>query len=444
MNLFRAYDLRGVYPDEINEKIAERVGKALGTFLQGKETVCVGFDTRPSSPALFKSLVSGLISTGCDVISLGMVPGPVTYFFAWRNKIFGCYLSASHNPVEWNGIKFFKPNGVSFTEELRLLERIYSSEKFIRGDGRLKEERNAIKDYTSFLKTKIGKLEGRIVTDFLGGSGIASAGTFKELGLEIIPLHDKPDPSLYGFHRLEPWGDLLKTAKEVVKKEKANFAVLFDCDADRSVFLDSHGNFINPSVMSTIFIENILKERKGGKIVVTYDCASELENFVKKNNGKLIWNRIGHNFIEKRLIDEKALFGVEESSHFYFNTFYPFSDGTLSTLYLCKILNETGKKLDELAVQSKFKPIEKLYVDAGSDEKKLKVVEKIKKEFPKAIDITDGVKIELNKVEWVLIRASQTLPEINICAEGKDKKRLREIVEKYKKIVEEKLRELNE
>ncbi|MEM5791056.1 MAG: hypothetical protein QXP77_03350, partial [Candidatus Aenigmatarchaeota archaeon] len=230
-------------------------------------------------------------------------------------------------------------------------------------------------------------------------------------------------------------------AIKTIREKKVDFGVALDCDADRSFFIDSKGNLINPSIMCAIFIKDLLKKR--GKIVLTYDCATELEKLVKEKNGKLIWSRIGHSFIEKKVKEEKALFAGEQSSHFYFNIFYPFSDGILSTLYLCKILNKTKKKFDELVKQFKLNPIRKIYINAKTDENKIKVVEEFRKKIPKALDIGDGIKINLNKFEWVLIRASQTLPEINLCVEARNEKRLKEIVEKYSKIIKEKIREVN-
>lgn len=215
-----------------------------------------------------------------------------------------------------------------------------------------------------------------------------------------------------------------------------------DCDADRSVFIDSSGKHVDPSVMNGIFVENLLKKKKG-KIVATYDCAIELENFIKKLGGKLVWNRVGHGFIEQRVFEEKALFAGEQSSHFYFNIFYPFSDGILSILYLSKILNESKKNLDSLKEKIKFNPISKLYIDAKDDAKKVKVVEKISEDYPKALVIADGFKIKLNDDEWVIIRASQNLPEVNLCIEAKNNKRLKELVEKYSKIIEQKIGEVN-
>jgi len=439
MDIFRAYDIRGIYGEDIIDEVALRLGKSLGTFLKGKGDVCVGFDTRSSSPILFDNFVAGLTSIGCNVISLGMIPNPIAYFYAWKNKIFGCHITASHNPATWNGFKIFKPNGVSFIEENKAIKNIFNSKKFItNGKGEIREEKGIIKEYSDFLKSRFGKLKGKIVVDFLGGAGIKSLEILKELGLDVIPLHEKPDASLYGFHRLESWGDLLNTAMDSVRKEKADFGVAFDADADRSIFMNSAGEYMDPSVMHGIFTKNILKSKKG-RIIATFDSATELEKLSKDNGGKLIWSRIGHNFIEQKILDENALFAGEQSSHYYFNEFYPFSDGILTTLKLCKILNETKRNFDELIKEIKFHPVVKLYIEAKTDEKKIEVVEKLRKRFPNSIDIADGFKFKLNKIEWIIIRGSQTLPEVNLCIEAKNKDRLKELIQKYSEIIKKEL-----
>jgi phosphomannomutase/phosphoglucomutase len=442
MGIFRAYDIRGIYGKDLTDEVAFKIGKALGTFLKGKEKVCVGYDTRASSPTLFEKFASGLISTGCEVIKLGLVPNPVVYFFAWKNKIFGCIITSSHNPKEWNGFKLVKPDGTSFLEEIKEIERIFDSEVFLEGKGKIVEYGNAVKDYERFLAKKIGKLKGKIVVEFFGGAGTVANSIFKNLGLEVVGLHDKPDENFYGFERPEPKSENLKLLKEAVKKEKALFGVAFDGDADRSIFVDDRGRELNGSIMSGIFIKDILK-RKKGKIIVTADCASGLKKITEKLGGKLIWWRVGHGFIEKKCLEEKAIFAGEQSSHFYFSEFYPFSDGILATLFLTKILNKRKKKLSKIVDEIELNPVEKLYIDAKSDEKKLKVIEKIRREFPEALDLMDGIRIQLNETEWVLIRASQTLPEINLCIEAKNEKRLKELIEKYTKIIKEKISEVN-
>lgn len=438
MNIFKAYDIRGIYGEDITDEVASDIGKSLGTLLKGNKDVCVGYDTRPSSVSIFKKFVSGLTSTGCNIISLGMVSNPMAYFYAWNNKIFGCHVTASHNPVNWNGFKLFKPNGVSFIIENKKLEKIFYSKKFINKRQGNVTEKDGVEKYFDFLREKLGKLNGRIVVDFLGGAGLKNKGIFNEMGIDVTSLHEKPDASLYGFHMLEPWGELLNDTKKTVKKMKSDFGVAYDCDADRSIFIDSEGRYVDPSVVIGIFTKNILKNKRG-KIVATFDCASELEKMSKEMGGKLIWNRIGHSFIEQRIIDEKALFAGEQSSHFWFNELYPFSDGLLSTLQLCKILNETGKSFEYLIKEIKFNPVEKIYIDAKTDEKKIEVVEKLRKRYPNSIDIADGFKIKLNEIEWIIIRGSQTLPEVNLCIEAKNKNKIKELAEKYSDIIKKEL-----
>ncbi|MEM7825263.1 MAG: hypothetical protein QW412_00180 [Candidatus Aenigmatarchaeota archaeon] len=443
MGIFRAYDIRGIYGKDLTDEIAFKTGKALGTFLKGKENLAVGYDTRASSPALFEKFSSGLISTGCNVISLGMVPNPVAYFYCWKNKTFGCMITSSHSPKEWNGFKLIKKDGTSFLEEIKEIEKIVENENFLEGKGNLLEYEHAIEDYKNFLLEKIGKLKGKIVVEYFGGAGTLVNSMFKDFGINVISLHEKPDKDFYGYERPEPKGENLKLIIKKVKEEKPLFGVAFDGDADRSIFIDDKGRELNGSIGSAIFVESILKKKKG-KIVLTADCASELKRIIEKMNGELVWWRVGHGFIERKCSEEKALFGGEQSSHFYFNEFYPFSDGILATLLMVQILQESKKKLSYFVDRIKLNPTEKLYINAENDEKKMKVIERIKAEFPNALNIMDGIKIELNEVEWVLIRASQTMPEINLCVEAKNKRRLKELVEKYSNFIKEKIRETNE
>jgi phosphomannomutase/phosphoglucomutase len=441
MTIFKTYDIRGVWKKELNLATAKKIGKALGTFVRSKD-VCVGYDTRSSSPQIFKAFSEGLVSTGCKVISLGMIPNPINYFYSLKNRIFGCYITASHNPMEWNGFKMINPKGVSFVVEMKKIKEIFNSNKFLvsKKKGKIENYENAIEDYKNFLSEKLGVAKGKIVFECFGGAGATAIEVFNSLGLEVIELHCKPNGHFYGFERPEPKGKNLNILIRTVKKEKADFGVAFDGDADRSVFVDDKGRELNGSIMSYIFIEDILKKKKG-TIILAADCSSELKNLTEKNGGELIWWGVGHGFIEKKCVEEKALFAGEQSSHFYFNQFYPFSDGILSTLYLAKMLNENGKKLSQLINKIKLHPTEKIYINAKTDRNKDKAMEKIRKEFPDAIHVIDGIKIFLNSIEWVLIRESRTLPEINLCIEARNKKRLKEIREKYSKIIKAKIKE---
>jgi phosphomannomutase len=430
MSIFKAYDIRGVYGKDITGEVASKLGRSLGTMLKGKGQVCVGYDTRPSSKPLFQEFTSGLMSTGCDVIDLGLVTNPMTYFYARKNKIFGCHITASHNPSNWNGFKLINPKGISFLEEGKTLERIFNAGKFVSGKGKKLREKEPFRDYQRILRGRFGKLDCRIVVDFLGGAGIRSSPILKETGIDAIKLHGKPNAHLYGFHMLEPWGVLLDSAKKAVKRSHADFGVAYDCDADRSIFISPDGQYVDPSVMVGIFSKHELQKRKG-KVVATFDCASEVQPMVKGMGGSFSWSRIGHSFIEKKVLLERAIFAGEDSSHFWFGEFYPFSDGLLSTLELCRIIKERDKGFDELIREIRFKPVEKIYFDAKTDEKKERVVEILRKKYPGSIDIRDGFKIRMNDIEWVIVRGSQTLPEINLCVEAKTKSSMKRITKRY-------------
>ena len=435
MSIFRAYDIRGIYRKDLTENIMLNIGKALGTFLGGNKKVCVGYDTRKSSKKLFEVFSSGLASTGCNVISLGMIANPMLYFYSWKNKMFGVIITASHNPKNWNGLKMVRPNGVSFIEEIKKIEEIYNSKKFIKGKGTITNA-NVIKDYKKFLESKFGIVRKKVVVECFGAAGVTVLPILRSLGLDIISLHDKPDGNFFGFTRPEPKGENLKMLKKAVKREKADFGVAFDGDADRSVFVDGKGKEPNVSSIIAIFVEYILSKKKGS-ILLTADCASEIESIAKKLGGKTVWWRVGHGFIEQKSVEEKVLFAGEQSSHLYFNEFYPFSDGALATIYLAKILSGSKKTLSELVDRIKIHPIEKMYINVGSDENKLRIVEDLKKRYPNALDIMDGIKIKLNDIEWVLIRASQTNPEINLCVEARDENRMRDLIREYTKLIKQ-------
>ncbi|NIM46645.1 MAG: hypothetical protein GTN40_00585 [Candidatus Aenigmarchaeota archaeon] len=435
MSIFRAYDIRGIYGKDLTEKVMKNIGKALGTFLGGNKNVCVGYDTRKSSKKLFEAFSSGLTSTGCNVISLGLVANPMLYFYAWKNKIFGALITASHNPKNWNGLKMVRPNGVSFIEEIKLIENTYDSKKFIKGRGRITKA-DVFKNYKKFLESKFGVIRKKVVVECFGAAAVTALPILRSLGLDVISLHDKPDGNFFGFTRPEPKGENLNMLKKAVKREKADFGVAFDGDGDRSVFVDNRGREPNVSSVIATFVDYILKKKRGS-ILLTADCASEIEDIAKELRGKTIWWRVGHGFIEEKSAKEKVLFAGEQSSHLYFNEFYPFSDGILATIYLAKILSESKKTLSELLDEIKIHPIKKLYINVGSDENKIRIIESLKKRYPNALDIMDGIKMKLDDVEWVLIRASQTNPEINLCVEARNENRMKNIIREYIKLVKQ-------
>jgi phosphomannomutase/phosphoglucomutase len=432
-SIFRAYDIRGIFGTELTLEMCETIGKAVGTFVNSDELV-VGYDTRGHSPKVFDAFVKGVTSTGVDVISVGMVPNPIAYFTAFKNKIPGAYITASHNPPEYNGIKLFREDGSSFVAELVRIKGIADSGEFKEGAGKMSEIDYAITDYNYFLQDKLHIEDGikMVVECFHGSAGIVTPSLFKDFGIETIPINNQPKGDFGGL-RPEPRLDNLDTLRKAVIENKADFGVAFDGDADRSVFVDDKGKVYMACVPGVMFIKDILKKQKG-KIVATIDCG--VGRYTEENGGQTVWVRIGHGFIEESLVKEKALFAFEQSSHFYFNKFYPFSDGLLSALKMAELLSKSDESFSEIASKIKLNPTEKFYLKCRDHEHKDSVMQKIRQMFPEGKDYIDGIKIFLNDTEWVLLRVSQTNPEINICIEAKNERRLKELVDAYTKIVE--------
>lgn len=430
-DLFLAYDLRGIVGQNLTEEDARELGLRVGKLLEGKK-VCVGMDSRWSSPQLSRALIDGLRNF-VDVIDIGSVPNPVLYFYSMKNVIDGIYVTASHNPPEYNGFKMVRPDGISYSNEY---QKIKGMPLPMAGkEHKVISDKNAIKEYEEFIASRIKiPRKIKIVVECFGGAGsFVTPKIFEDFGIEVIPLNAKPDGHFLGL-RPEPRGENLMKLKEIVVKTGADFGAAFDGDADRAVFVDDLGREMNGSSASIAFIRDILS-RKKGNVVITIDCASELEKITKEMGGNLIWSRVGHGFIEETVKKNNALFGGEQSSHFYLNEFYPFSDGILSILVFSSIVAKSGERVSEIVDSIKLHPTDKVYINCGTHEKKRKVMEKIKKMFPEGKDFVDGIKIFLNDVEWVLIRTSQNLPEINLAFEALDEERKKYLLSHYSKII---------
>ncbi|MDD5181995.1 MAG: hypothetical protein PHC66_02375 [Candidatus Nanoarchaeia archaeon] len=442
--IFKAYDIRGVYGTELTDEKAELIGKAAGTLNGDVDEFIVGYDTRAHSPKVFESFVKGLNSTGTDALSVGMLPNPVAYFNSFKNRLPGVYITASHNPAEYNGMKFFRKDGSSYVDELQKLKEIIRNNNFKQATaGQQVDVDYGLIDYEDYLSEKINiEKPIKIVAEcFNGSASTIVPHVFETMGVTCIPIN-KEIKGDFGGLRPEPKGENLNELKRRVVEEKADFGIAFDGDSDRGVFIDNLGTEHPASVPGVMFISDILKKTRG-TIIATVDCPSSVAKVTNELGGKLVWNRIGHGFIEENIIKHNALFAVEQSSHFFFNQFYPFSDGFLAALRMAEILSRTEKTFNELATGIEQNPTEKIYIDAGTHERKSKAVEYLRQKYPESIDAVDGFKILLNDTEWVLIRTSQNLPEVNLAIEARNPARLKEILCEYTKLIQDAIKKVD-
>ncbi|MCJ7613183.1 phosphomannomutase/phosphoglucomutase, partial [Candidatus Bathyarchaeota archaeon] len=432
-HIFRAYDIRGIFGEDLTEEVAAKIGAAFAKFLEGKSVV-VGRDVRISGEKLRDALVSGLVSR-CDVTDVGVVPTPLLYFAVSRlQKEAGIMVTASHNPPKWNGFKAFRGRKGSIygkdMETVRDYAKAVDPEKLGEKRGKVVGYKGIIGEYQDFVQSKIRferKLD--VVADAANGTcGLVAPALFERLGCNILTLNKEPDgtfPAHLPVPKAETLGELMK---EVVKR-KADFGVGYDGDGDRAVFIDENGKLIPGDLTLLIFAKGALQNNPGGKVVYELSCSMAVEEYVKKLGGVPIVEKVGHTFIMERMIEEQALLGGEKSSHFYFADVYGMDDGTFASLKLAEILSKTDQKLSEIVASLPQYPsvYEKNF--ECPDKLKFAVIEKLRSQFKehglKTLDI-DGVKL-IEKDGWVILRASNTEPVIRISAEARTEEKLKQL-----------------
>ena len=409
----RAYDVRGRYPHEVNEFLAERVGLALSKL--GASAAYVGRDCRFSSPSLSRALARGLASGGADVCDLGEVPNPLCYYMCFRDGVSGVYVTASHNPPEYNGFKFIRGDGTSMLEEYEELKRLLRGELSggSSGGGAV-APKEALEPYLEGLSRAVADAEGvEVVAETFGGVvNRVLPRVAEEFGLKLRLLRPRVRGDFYGF-RPEPSPENLQQLSEEVVRRGADLGVAFDGDADRAVIVDGEGRVLDGSRTGYLLLSSLA--RRGDVVVLTPDTSSTLAKLAEDMGVRVAWSRIGHAFIEREVRRRGATLGIEQSSHFYHGYLYPFSDGILTMLRVCEIAKSCG--ISELLRRVRFPPMAKFYVDVGSDDAKRRVVRSVALAIPEAVRLEDGVKV-VSERGWVLIRESQTMPEVNVCIEA--------------------------
>jgi len=432
MSIFRAYDIRGIYGKDITTETAEKIGKAFATYVNGGEIV-VGYDARIGSPELRDSLINGLISSGCNVIDIGMVPTPLVYFtISHFKKDGGIVVTGSHNPPEYNGFKLCKGTHTLYGSEIQELKNIIDSNRFRKGNGDVRSM--DVKDiYIDFIRSKINlKKKLKIVVD--GGNGAADGiaeNLFRKLGCDISCIYCEPNGE-FPNHFPDPTVDsYLKDLIENVKKENADIGIAYDGDCDRLGVVDDRGNIVRGDQILILFSRQVLRRMKNAKIIFEVKCSQALIEEIKKNGGVPIMYKTGHSFIKKKMRDEKSPLAGEMSGHFFFaDNYYGYDDGIFASARIVEILSNSGKKLSELIDEMPHyysTPEIRIKCD---DEEKFMIVENIREIFKDRYDIIDidGVRIQFDN-GWGLVRASNTEPAIILRFESVSKKGLKNIKE---------------
>ncbi len=440
--IFKAYDVRGIYPSELDEKAGASIAKALAFFLNADKLV-IGRDARTSSPALHKAIINALTEIGVIVVDIGVCPRPlISYAVAKKSFAGGIMITASHNPPEYNGLKLIqKPNlqlssPGSMDEIKKLAMNPAVSEKIEEKKGKL-EELNILDEYVEEVCNKFVEVKGlKIVVDYGNGMGSISAKpVFEKLGLEVIHLYEEVDCTFPNHVPNPAKEENLEELRKKVVQEKADIGIAFDGDADRAGFIDETGEIVYPDIVTGILIPFELKGRSDKRVYYDLRFTKAVEDVLKENNGKGIMLRVGNPFYKEKLTKEGGVFGAEFSGHLFFQDHYNIDDGLYTALKLMKALVASKKKLSELA-----KPLQKYY---QSPEINMKVanpdetLEKVRNAFidGESKDI-DGIYISYPDW-WFSLRKSNTEPVVRLRLEADSKEKLDEMREKIVGMVKE-------
>ncbi|MBI2647007.1 phosphomannomutase/phosphoglucomutase [Candidatus Woesearchaeota archaeon] len=415
--IFKAYDVRGIYAQNLTEDIAYKIGKAFVYFLKCKEVI-IGTDMRLSSPKLSKAFIKGVTEQGANAIHIGQVSTDAVYFASGYLHKPAVMFTASHNPPEYNGIKFCKAGAIPINENtgLKTIKLIVEKSQFGKGvttkqwhvkkQGRI-IKKDVLRDYVKHVK-KAGKIIPLV---------------YKNLPIKIIPLYFRLDGT-FPNHPADPSRyENLSELQKIVKEKHCDFGIAFDGDADRIFFIDEKGEIVNSSIISALIIKNILIKNKNQKIVHNVVCSHIVPEIIIKHGGIPIVERVGHSFIKDTMKKTKAIFGCEHSAHFYYKDNYRADSGVITSLIVAEIVSNENKPLSELLLQfKKYYTIEETNAKVVDKDSKLKEVEeRYIKQKPKKILKLDGLTIEFSDW-WFNVRPSNTEPllRLNLEAVSKD------------------------
>ncbi len=445
-NIFREYDIRGIYPTDIDEDVAYTIGKAYGTYIKRyDEKMClVGHDNRISSPALNNALTEGILSTGVDVIDLGLVTTPMLYYGRILKKInAGIMVTASHNPKDDNGFKFsFNEVGNAKGDEIFEFRDFVLNNSFDEGVGTLYRY-SIIKEYYELIKNNLHFGDRRLKVVLDPGNGTTSLFA-KELysmfPLDVEMIYDTSDGNFPNHHPDPSVEENLADLRKKVISCNADVGIAFDGDGDRAGFVDEKGNIVSSDKYAIVILRELLKNSKNKKALYDIKCSSMVKDEIIKLGGTPYENRTGASYMMDAVMRENILFGIEYSGHIYFNdSFPPITSGLYAGLKLLEIMSNSNKNLSEMfdGVNKYYSTVEEKFY--FSDDVKHSVVEKVKDYCINKgynISLIDGIKVYL-KDGWALIRCSNTGPNVTTRFESTSESRLKEIEKEFLDIIKE-------
>ena len=427
--IFKAYDIRGIYPTELNEEVAYLIGRAFVTFLQA-EQVIVGHDMRTSGPAIFEAVTRGIMEQGADVISIGLVSTDQYYFACAKLSLPGMMVTASHNPKEYNGFKMVRrmPYLLSGDEGIQDLRRLVEASDFpppLR-TGTLQTvdfQQEFIEKVLSLIDVSALKPLKVIADTGNGTVGPILQAVFQHLPVELIGMYLDPDGTLpnHGLDPLKP--ENRAELQQRVKDEGAAIGFAFDGDGDRFFAIDDRGEFISGDFLTAIMGGYLLEKFPASKIIYDVRASWAVADIISALGGTPLMERVGHAFIKRRMAEEDALFAGEVTGHYYFRDFFYADSGIVPALYLLELLSTKAVTMSALLA-----PLEAKYFISGEINSRVADprgrIEALAAHYSDAeIDRLDGISI--NYPTWHCnVRPSNTEPLLRLNLEARTREEM--------------------
>ena len=431
-SIFREYDIRGIYPSEINETVINQIAKAISIKCKHEDVseICIGRDGRISGESLLVVLEKSLSNFGINVENIGLVTTPLLYYAAKKSKSkSGVMITGSHNPKNYNGIKLvINDNPISGSEIYELIHQNKNESRHAGTISRIDIRDPYIKEVSENIKIKDNKKIKVVIDCGNGAAGCVAPRLFKELGCEVIELFTEIDGNFPNHHpdpgKLENLSDLINK----VKSSDADLGLAFDGDGDRIGLITDKGEVIFPDKIMMMLSEEILKSKKGS-IIFDVKCSNALPDIIKSLNGKPIMSPTGHFHIKKGIKEHNPLLAGEMSGHIFFNDkWYGFDDGHYSGARIIELISNRDTKISSITDKlPKLFSTPELNITV-TDENKFKIIEEFSancKLVGEKITI-DGLRINF-KNGWGLIRASNTTPKLVLRFEGNSQSNLEKI-----------------
>jgi phosphomannomutase len=420
--IFKAYDIRGLYPAELDEDAAGSIGRAFAEFT-GAPRIAVGRDMRASSPDLAAAFTAGASSTGASVIDLGLVSTDALYFASGVLDVPAAMFTASHNPARYNGLKLCREKAAPISADSGLdeIRRRAEAVDGVPPEAGDVEQQNIIGDYAAHARSFVdADLLRPLKVAIDAGNGMAGATVppvFEPLPFKVVPLYFELDGTFpnHPANPIEPAN--LVDLQRVLVEEKCVVGIAFDGDADRMFLVDEAGALVSGSLTTALVADRLLRKNPGESIIYNLICSWSVPEVIQENGGRPIRSRVGHSYIKALMAETGAIFGGEHSGHYYFRDNFRADSGMIAALLVLEALSESDEPLSRV-----LQPYRR-YASSGEINSEVKDQQAILAELEAVYsdgksDHTDGLTVEFDDW-WFNCRASNTEPLLRLNLEAR-------------------------